>query len=42
MAGQVVPSDLETIALMDDKFKMSRMKKKMGLEFARGKGSFKK
>jgi hypothetical protein len=32
----VVPAELEEIAMVDEKFKINRTKKKMGLEYARG------
>ncbi|KAM3135874.1 hypothetical protein pb186bvf_012003 [Paramecium bursaria] len=37
LAGQVVPTELEEIATIDPGFKMDRMKKKMGFEFAKGR-----
>ncbi|CAD8106497.1 unnamed protein product [Paramecium sonneborni] len=41
LAGQIVPPELEDIASLDDHFKMDRMKKKMGFDYARGKDASK-
>lgn len=41
LAGQIVPQELEEIANLDDHFKMDRMKKKMGYDYARGKDASK-
>lgn len=41
LAGQIVPLELEEVANLDDHFKMDRMKKKLGFDYARGKDASK-
>lgn len=41
LAGQIVTQELEEVASLDDHFKMDRMKKKMGFDYAKGRDASK-